>query len=569
MIGIPYMLSRVSLYSLICCFFCNIVYVPASETVIMKALKSEMKRTMEGLKSQTNPPYFLSYAVTETKTVRMTASFGKLKSEESINSRVLDIDIRVGDYILDNTHTLRGSRFEFGSVGRGVELPFSENEQAISSIIWAATDKLYKKAVERYGKVLTNKAVKVKEEDSSADFSVQKPEVFIEEAATFSLDTNAWREKVKSLSALFLADPKIYTGDVYFQADIITKYFVNSEGTQLQQSEPNVRMFASASTKSDDGMTLPLFSSYFAFAPEGLPQSETVQKDILSMISTLGKLREAPLAETYSGPAILSGPAAGVFFHEIFGHRVEGHRQKDPNSSQTFKSFLQKKILPDFIDVVFDPGMKSLQGHDIVGYYKYDDEGVKAQKVIAVKNGLFQNFLMSRSPIENFAVSNGHGRRQAGLRPVSRQSNLLVNASETVSFDSLKTLLRQECKKQNKDYGLYFVEISGGFTFTARTIPNAFNVQPLVVYKIYQDGRPDELVRGVDLIGTPLTTFNNIIAASNAIGIFNGVCGAESGGVPVSASSPDLFVKTIEVQKKQKSQAKPPLLDSPLTNPKP
>ncbi len=569
MIGIPYMLSRVSLYSLICCFFCNIVYVPASETVIMKALKSEMKRTMEGLKSQTNPPYFLSYAVTETKTVRMTASFGKLKSEESINSRVLDIDIRVGDYILDNTHTLRGSRFEFGSGGRGVELPFSENEQAISSIIWAATDKLYKKAVERYGKVLTNKAVKVKEEDSSADFSVQKPEVFIEEAATFSLDTNAWREKVKSLSALFLADPKIYTGDVYFQADIITKYFVNSEGTQLQQSEPNVRMFASASTKSDDGMTLPLFSSYFAFAPEGLPQSETVQKDILSMISTLGKLREAPLAETYSGPAILSGPAAGVFFHEIFGHRVEGHRQKDPNSSQTFKSFLQKKILPDFIDVVFDPGMKSLQGHDIVGYYKYDDEGVKAQKVIAVKNGLFQNFLMSRSPIENFAVSNGHGRRQAGLRPVSRQSNLLVNASETVSFDSLKTLLRQECKKQNKDYGLYFVEISGGFTFTARTIPNAFNVQPLVVYKIYQDGRPDELVRGVDLIGTPLTTFNNIIAASNAIGIFNGVCGAESGGVPVSASSPDLFVKTIEVQKKQKSQAKPPLLDSPLTNPKP
>ena len=569
MIGIPYMLSRVSLYSLICCFFCNIVYVPASETVIMKALKSEMKRTMEGLKSQTNPPYFLSYAVTETKTVRMTASFGKLKSEESINSRVLDIDIRVGDYILDNTHTLRGSRFEFGSGGRGVELPFSENEQAISSIIWAATDKLYKKAVERYGKVLTNKAVKVKEEDSSADFSVQKPEVFIEEAATFSLDTNAWREKVKSLSALFLADPKIYTGDVYFQADIITKYFVNSEGTQLQQSEPNVRMFASASTKSDDGMTLPLFSSYFAFAPEGLPQSETVQKDILSMISTLGKLREAPLAETYSGPAILSGPAAGVFFHEIFGHRVEGHRQKDPNSSQTFKSFLQKKILPDFIDVVFDPGMKSLQGHDIVGYYKYDDEGVKAQKVIAVKNGLFQNFLMSRSPIENFAVSNGHGRRQAGLRPVSRQSNLLVNASETVSFDSLKTLLRQECKKQNKDYGLYFVEISGGFTFTARTIPNAFNVQPLVVYKIYQDGRPDELVRGVDLIGTPLTTFNNIIAASNAIGIFNGVCGAESGGVPVSASSPDLFVKTIEVQKKQTSQAKPPLLDSPLTNPKP
>lgn len=176
---------------------------------------------------------------------------------------------------------------------------------------------------------------------------------------------------------------------------------------------------------------------------------------------------------------------------------------------------------------------------------------------------------MSRSPIESFPASNGHGRRQAGLRPVARQSNLLVLASQSVAFDSLRTLLRNECTVQNKEYGLYFVEISGGFTFTARTIPNAFNVQPLVVYKIYADGRPDELVRGVDLIGTPLTTFNNIIAASHDIGIFNGVCGAESGGVPVSASSPSLYVKTIEVQKKQKSQAKPPLLESPLSKPKP
>ncbi|MBI3258859.1 MAG: hypothetical protein HYZ54_05225, partial [Ignavibacteriae bacterium] len=155
-------------------------------------------------------------------------------------------------------------------------------------------------------------------------------------------------------------------------------------------------------------------------------------------------------------------------------------------------------------------------------------------------------------------------RKQAGYKSVSRQSNLLVQAKKQIPFDSLKSMLRAECKKQGKEYGLYFVEISGGFTFTNRTIPNAFNVQPLVVYKIYADDRPDELVRGVDLIGTPLTTFNNIIAAADDLGIFNGVCGAESGGVPVSASSPSLLVSTIEVQKKQKSQAKPPLLPSPI-----
>lgn len=541
----------------------------AIEYPLLNAMKNEMRRTMDGLANQSTPPYFLSYAVTETKTIRMNATFGNVKSSEHTVSRILDIDIRVGNHELDNTHTIRGSRFEFGGGGRGIELPMTNDEKALRSVMWNATDKLYKKAVERYGKVLTNRAVKVKEEDSSADFSIQQPIESIAPDQSFIIDSLQWIKTIKRLSSLFSVDPKIYTGEVYFQADIITKYFVSSEGTVIRQSEPNVRMFASASTKADDGMTLPLFSSYFAFLPENLPSEESIAKDIRGMILTLGQLREAPLAETYSGPAILSGAASGVFFHEIFGHRVEGHRQKDPNSSQTFKSFLGKKILPDFIDVVFDPGLKTLNGQDIVGYYTYDDEGVKAEKVVAVEKGIFKNFLMSRSPIESFPISNGHGRRQAGLRPVARQSNLLVQASQTVPFDSLKTLLRNECKNQNKEYGLYFVEISGGFTFTARTIPNAFNVQPLVVYKIYADGRPDELVRGVDLIGTPLTTFNNIIAASHDIGIFNGVCGAESGGVPVSASSPSLFVKTIEVQKKQKSQAKPPLLESPLSKPKP
>jgi predicted Zn-dependent protease len=172
---------------------------------------------------------------------------------------------------------------------------------------------------------------------------------------------------------------------------------------------------------------------------------------------------------------------------------------------------------------------------------------------------------MSRSPIESFPKSNGHGRRQAGFPAVSRQSNLIVKTAKNVTKDELIKKLKDEITKQNKDYGFYFEQVSGGFTFTSRTIPNAFNVTPLVVYKVYTDERPNELVRGVDFIGTPLTTFKNIIEADNELGTFNGICGAESGGVPVSASSPSLLISTIEVQKKQKSQAKPPILQSPVT----
>ena len=295
------------------------VSIDAIEYPLLNAMKNEMKRTMDGLANQSTPPYFLSYAVTETKTIRMNAVFGNVKSSEQTLSRILDIDIRVGNHELDNTHTIRGSRFEFGGGGRGIELPMTNDEKALRSVIWNATDKLYKKAVERYGKVLTNRAVKVKEEDSSADFSRQQPIESIAPDQSLIIDSLQWLKKIKQLSALFAVDPKIYTGEVYFQADIITKYFVSSEGTVIRQSEPNVRMFASASTKADDGMTLPLFSSYFAFQPENLPTEEIIAQDIRRMIQTLGQLRVAPLAETYSGPAILSGAASGVFFHEIFG----------------------------------------------------------------------------------------------------------------------------------------------------------------------------------------------------------------------------------------------------------
>lgn len=549
----------IKFFALLCLFF----VADAQTSTVFNAMKKELQRSMTQLKSEKTPPYFLSYSVTDVQATRISASFGAIEQSETTSQRILDIDIRVGNHAVDNTHVIRGQPFEFGGGRATKQLPIGNDEVAIAASIWQATDRAYKSAVERYGKVLTNKAVKVKEEDTSADFSHEKPLILNETGSGLLINTKQWEQILRNVSSVFANDEELLQGKVYFTSNYLTKYFVNSEGTELSSTEPIVQLFIQANTKADDGMTLPLYKSYSAFSTDKLPTEEELLKDARAMVSLLKKLRTAPLAETFTGPAILSGRSSGVFFHEIFGHRVEGHRQKDPNSSQTFKSFINKKILPDFIDVVFDPTIKQLGNTDVVGYFKFDDEGVVAQKVIAVEKGMFKNFLMSRSPIEGFPSSNGHGRRQAGYRCVSRQSNLIVKASNTVSVDSLRSLLRSECKKQNKEYGLLFEDISGGFTFTGRTVPNAFNVQPLVVYKIYADSRDDELVRGVDLIGTPLATFNNIVAAANDLGIFNGVCGAESGGVPVSASSPSLLVSTIEVQKKSKSQAKPPLLNNP------
>jgi len=530
---------------------------------LIEGLNQELNRTMQAFSKEEIPPYYISYSITTIKSNNIRAKNGEILANNSDKKRILDIDLRVGDYSFDNTHIIRGNPIQFNFGSGAIEIPLDDNIPAIRNIIWNNTERRFRAAVERYKKAKTNQAVKVSEEDKSPDFSKEKPVEYYGKSKDFDLNVEDWSNKLKQLSALFMDYPWVLNHSVSLTTEVQEKVFINTEGSKLVWYETNCRLFVLASTKADDGMSLPLYRSYFSFTPDGLPDINKIENDIKEVVDLLKQLKDAPLAETFSGPAILSGESSGVFFHEIFGHRVEGHREKDPNSSQTFKNSVGKPIMPDFISIVFDPTKEKLNGTDLSGFYYYDNEGVKSQRVVTVENGIFKNFLMSRSPIENFPNSNGHGRSQAGYNPVSRQSNLIVEANKKVSKDSLIKLLKTEIKKQGKEYGLLFDEVSGGFTFTNRVIPNAFNVTPLVVYKVFPDDRPNQLVRGVDLIGTPLTTFKNIIAAADDMGIFNGICGAESGGVPVSACSPSLLISTIEVQKKQKSQAKPPILLPP------
>ncbi len=535
----------------------------AQEPTVMKIANEELQRNMKELSKQELPPYFISYTITDKKDISLSASNGKMKTSVITDGRIFDMDLRVGSYDFDNTHIIRGSNSDFAFFSSLNYLPMNDDANAIRSKIWIATDRKYKSAIERYEKALSNQAVKVAEEDSSADFSREIPAEFYGEKMQLTLDTAMWNARLRRLSERFNDYPLIFTSAISLNGQWRHTMLVNSEGTKVSTYHQGVRVMISAKTKADDGMSLPVFYDWFAFNPDELPSEEIIAAKIDELIKLLMDLRVAPIATTYSGPCMLSGEASGVFFHEIFGHRVEGHREKDPNSSQTFKHSIGELILPDFVDVVFNPTIKQLEGQDLHGFYEFDDEGVKSQKVVAVDDGIFKGFLMSRCPIEGFSKSNGHGRKAAGRNCVTRQSNLIVEAKKTIPMAAIRDTLRAEAKRQGKEYGLYFVNVSGGYTFTSRSIPNSFNVTPLVVYKIYVDGRPDELVRGVDLIGTPLSTFANIFGAGDDYGVFNGICGAESGPVPVSASSPTLLVRKIEVQKKAKSQAKLPLLSAP------
>jgi predicted Zn-dependent protease len=538
--------------------------VLAADARTFEILQSELRRNFEVLRQQEEPAYFISYTLHDSRSAVLQASAGALVRSDESQGRFATVEVRVGDYSLDNTHPIRGDSRAAGPRVNRVPLPFTDEERPMRLALWRATDRTFKQASEALTRVRTNVAAKVQEEDPPSDFSREEAETHSGELVSFELDTAAWEARLRRLSAPFADDPLVLRGEVALTVQADNRYYVNTEGSQVATGDVSCRLFIQAVTKADDGMELPLYTSYYATSPEGLPDEAQLMSDVRAMMEMLSRLRKAPLVDPYSGPAILSGRAAGVFFHEIFGHRVEASRQRNTSDGQTFASRVGEPVLPDFLSVVFDPTMKRSGEVELMGHYLYDDQGVRARRVTVVDRGVLQTFLVDRAPVRDFERSNGHGRAQPGYLPVSRQSNLIVQSTRRMPRERLIEMLREEARRQGKPFGLLFENIEGGFTNTGRGVANAFNVLPNVVYRIYTDeSRAPELVRGVDLIGTPLAAFGKIVATGDDVDTFNGICGAESGGVPVSATSPSLLVSEVEVQKKVQSLETLPILPAP------
>jgi len=526
---------------------------------LLSAMQDEMQRAQTSLGKLDPAPYFLSYSVYDQTSSLAVGSQGSLMSSMHGRHRAADVSMRIGTPALDNAHAQnRASAKSSGS------LPLENDRNAIARELWRLTYQEYRKASKAYLNVKTDTQVHAKEEDTSPDFSQEKPPTYVEYKDVAPAPDQRLLEKlVRDYSAHFRKYPYIYSSTVVISSQKTLFHFVSTEGNHVVAPSAFIRVAIQAETRADDGMELMRVETFQAESLEHLPAESEVATRVEKMASDLKALREAPLAEPFDGPALLSGRAAGVFFHEVLGHRLEGHRQRGEQEGQTFTKKVDQSVLPDFLTVVDDPTVRKINGIDLGGWYEYDDEGMPATRVEVIKNGTLKSFLMSRMPIKNFANSNGHGRSQPGLMATGRQGNLIVTSSHTVKDSELRQQLIDEVKKQGKPYGLYFEDIQGGFTLTQRSMPQAFQVLPVLVWRVYADGRPDELVRGIDIVGTPLAALNRILVTGEKTEIFNGVCGAESGQVPVAAAAPAMLFSEIEVQKRAHSLNRPPILPSP------
>jgi len=533
---------------------------------VLNAMHLELDRSFATLSKADPPAYFISYTVSDRNYAEVSGSNGALLSSAEERARWLEVQTRVGSYQLDDTHKV-GDR-QAGWTSPGTTVSLDDDLSVLRRQIWRETDRQYRAASEALIKVKTSQKVQVQTAEGTApDFSAEAPHVSIGSPVEVQVDRKPWEERVRRYTASFSKSPYVLNSIATFTALGMNEYQADTAGTKLAFGQVHYRLELFVQSKAPDGMDIQRYTNFDWLDPKDAPDEKTVAAAVQKLIQETEALDQAPLADPYAGPTLLTGRAAAVFFHEVFGHRVEGFRQKDITEGQTFTSKIGEQIMPAFISIKDDPTEATLNGQMLLGYYPFDDEGVAATSVQLVDKGVLKSFLMSRSPLMDIAHSNGHGRRQLGFVPVARQGNLIVSSSNGVPFSELRQKLIDLVKQQHMPYGLLIDDIEGGFTFTGRGQPQAFQVTPLVVYRVFADGRPDQLVRGVNIVGTPLVSLSKIVATSDKQEIFNGYCGAESGSVPVSAVAPAILISEMEFAKKETSTDRPPILPPPAHDP--
>jgi len=537
---------------------------------VLSALVDELSRSQKDLRLRGHEaPYFLSYAVRGSEAREVGAKYGAIFLDHARRERRLQVDVRVGSYEFDNTGSQEMFDFDGQDSGysAGREAPLDDDPAALRNALWLLTDDLYKKALSAYLKKKGKEVYRPDDPERPSSFSREEPHVDVMPRAERPFDAEAWKRELRAQSDRLRSHPELFDSQMRAGVDREERELANTEGARLITERVLYGLHVQAWARAPDGMLLEDSRDFYGATEVELPRGEKLSRKIDEMVGELLALRNAPVLDPYTGPALLAPEASGVLFHEAVGHRLEGERQNDDKDGRTFKGQVGKPILPGFLTILDDPTLARFGGVSLNGLYKYDDQGVPAQRTVLVDRGVLKTFLLSRAPVAGFSRSNGHGRSSPGRDPVARMANLIVQSDRTLSPAKLKEVLLAEARRQEKPFGLLIRDVTGGTTDTSSYAYQAFKGQPRLVYKVDAKTGEETLVRGVEIVGTPLTALGKIIATGDDSRVFDGYCGAESGFVPVSTVAPTVLIAEIELQRTRKDSGRSPVLSSPWATP--
>lgn len=537
---------------------------------VVTAMNEELDRSMGRLSIEGyDPPYFLSYHLRDEERYNVSARYGALTGEDHDRHRYAYVEARVGDYEFDNFANVDAQSWRTGDFRADRIQPIDSDTDALRGALWLLTDETYKRALSDYETKRGGAVYQVDEEEEVPSFSREQPHRFRDDPRPLELDRKQWRQLVREVTEDLREHDFLFDAKMDVSARRQVRYLVNSEGTDIVEEFTIYSVQAQAFTRADDGMLLENSRQFYALDGDGLPEEDEIRREVDEMVADLAALRDAPVLDPFTGPAVLDQEAAGVLFHEALGHRLEGERQLDDTEGRTFSGHLDSQIMPEFLSVYDDPSLREIDGRQLNGYYRFDDEGVEAQRADLVENGVLTGFLMSRTPIEDFDQSNGHGRAQGVSVPQARMANFVVEADDehTVSEEELIEKLKERARQQGEDYGLLIRGVTGGSTNTLGFGYQAFKGKPRMIYKVDAETGNKQLVRGAEIVGTPLSSINEIEAVGDEPGVFNGFCGAESGRVPVSTVAPAMLTDEIEFQRSRQTREREPILPPPWVEP--
>lgn len=588
---------------LILFFLVHLTAVSAEESVIMRAMEDELARSMKDLRlDDKEGPYYLSYLVKDVYLINISADSGAITTNTENRSRTLVVDLRVGDYTLDNSNFLSLSSSSISSL-ISHRLTLGNDYDILRMGAWSATDTAYKAALDKIAKkkVALQSIVKTEE---LPDFTKGAAASEIYPEASFSVRKDQWVPVVDGLSKLFLKQPQIQKSKVTLRIMVINSYYLNSEGARSVEPSIISQLLVTGVTQADDGMPVGDLLIYTAADPEEFPSAERLKGDVKKMIEELKLTREAPVAEDYNGPVLFMGQAAGELFGQGFGNYFLGRRVPRADNPQLssmlgsqmgnpFLTKIDRRVAARFLSMEAVPSLTDYNGKSLLGSYKVDDEGVPCSDVTLVRDGILKSMLTSRTPVKGFPKSNGHTR---GGAPVP--SVIHVTSSNTMTPDELKQELLNTVSDEGLPFGYIVKGIippSAGSEFSSSDIlssllmqrqgaadPTQFSLtKPYSIYKVYPDGK-EELVRGLEFRSHSINILKDILATSDDETVYDypviagGGSGVMSSILSLLGSSgassqyyatvitPSLLISEMDLKKTTGNFSKLPIVDYPL-----
>ena len=551
------------------------------DTSLVKAMTEELNRSLNELSLKDfSKPYYVAYSVFEVDRVMCAARDGGIVQASRDEGRDVRIDLRVGDWSFDSGNTA------FGVSGhRLMSLPTEDDYHAVRRQLWLDSDRAYKSAVQALEKkrAVINRLTESDEADIPNFTKVDPVRVAIPKDPQ-PLDEIDCKELARKVSAVFGDDPDIESGRVVVSARNVERFFVDTEGSLVYEPDTAAFVDVVGWGRAEDGMTVKDFFSHVAHDYESLPTAEALVKEARESVETLEKLQSSPKVDYYTGPVLFEPEAAAQLIWRLIARDLSGtpspvsNAEGQSSDRNPLAARLGRQILPKEFDVVDDPTIEEFEGQPLLGSYAVDHEGVRAQKVQLVEDGMFESMLMSRTPRDEIRESNGHGRTVGG-RVTGSVGNLVFKAEGGLSHEGLRDRLIEEAKKEGLDHA-YVVRLfdNAAMTFDPFNPGSGWGglngkMTPLAIIRVNEDGS-EEFVRGLSLKKPLIRDLERILAwgeeydttnylVGNYTRVFYGQKTSPMPPVPHSITIPALLFEELDMPGGQSRFPKPPFLPAP------